>query len=213
MRSLFLVCAFVSAADFARAHDSVCSHPAAEPVLELVWSGRGEAAATIRPLIEEELGCLLDEIGLKAKWIVWDGRERESNDQELHITALEEPPASVPRGTMGATLAGTRRTWIYLGSIERALRPDRNPSRPPPGRASRALARAAARVIAHELGHVSAPERRHAHKGLMAATLDRQFLSRPALRLGSDLGRSLQRAAFCPPADAPQVAGTVRLPR
>ena len=56
------------------------------------------------------------------------------------------------------------------------------------------LARGMARVVAHELVHVLAPERRHASGGLMAETLTRKELTEKTIALDPETRRRLHTA-------------------
>src|SRR4030095_16263563 len=57
------------------------------------------------------------------------------------------------------------------------------------------LGRALARVTAHEIVHIVAPELPHARTGLMSAALGREFLVRPQARVDAALAQVL-RVAF-----------------
>lgn len=70
-----------------------------------------------------------------------------------------------------------RAVWLLLSSTQRALGLSADPAFVPPLREQRMLARALARVAAHELVHALAPGHPHAADGLMRARLDRRALT------------------------------------
>jgi hypothetical protein len=60
-----------------------------------------------------------------------------------------------------------------------------------PLKESMLLARAVARVVAHEIIHAIIPERQHDPKGLMGHGLTRKQLTQPRLHLTSDIAELL----------------------
>ena len=74
---------------------------------------------------------------------------------------------------------------------------------------SNCLARAMARVLAHELVHVVAPERGHAASGLMARQLTRHLLLRRKIELDI-VSRTSARAAIENLVDTVRVAEAAR---
>ena len=73
------------------------------------------------------------------------------------------------------------------------------------------LARAMARVLAHELVHVVAPERGHSVSGLMARQLTRRVLLRSEIEL-DNVSRTAARAAIEKLVDTVRVAEVLRAP-
>jgi hypothetical protein len=100
------------------------------------------------------------------------------------------------RPVLGETHAEPRElpaVWILVpnvrGLLERAER----------GRSPGALARALARVVAHEILHVLAPGLDHSSHGLMRAGLDAADLTRPWIPLNDAYQRALVDALRPPP--------------
>jgi hypothetical protein len=73
-------------------------------------------------------------------------------------------------------VAGGPRLWVSLPAVKRTLGLDPTPRRVlSPGQA-RQVARAVARVLAHEVIHGVAPSLPHAERGLMSHRMTRTFL-------------------------------------
>ena len=117
---------------------------------------------------------------------------------EIVVVLLDsEPPGSLRSGVMGSTSARpvSRTLWVMLPNLKRILGQDLAPSRGfYPGFSKAELARALARVVAHEVFHVVAPAVPHASRGLMSRSLGRAELLRKEPRIDSRSRRALWEA-------------------
>lgn len=170
----------------------------ARPRLRLVWVDVHRIADAARPAAFAEAAALLGTAGIRAAWEQNDGRQREVQPGEVVVVLVAEPPSPIGAEVMGAAQpshGGMRVVWVYVGSVRQALGLPRSaPGMFRPIEAQR-LGRALARVILHEVVHVTDPERPHALRGLMARRLDRSVLENGGLRVEPELHQVFRVAA------------------
>jgi hypothetical protein len=174
---------------------AVSAAPEGVPVLRLVWYDTRGRAEALRPEVVAEIDRLMKDAGIGVAWTIWDGRQREAHEGEIYVVVEAEPAPPLAPNVMGGTQRGSRYLAVYVGSVRRALRLGHEAPDVPGSAACGRLARALARVIAHELGHVGAPARPHSDGGLMAAALGQAFLADPEVVLEDDVRLALRAAA------------------
>jgi hypothetical protein len=147
--------------------------------LALVWfDPRGLLPRGFEALGAEVRGIFRG-LGVEVSWRV-GGSYGQSEIPEVPVILLPQDPARRRREQriMGLVIAEQepqRAVWVFLANVCFALGlppPDRTPEPTLEG----PLARALARVAAHEIVHAIAPEAPHARQGLMRHALDRRFL-------------------------------------
>jgi hypothetical protein len=152
------------------------------PWLRLRWHDPTRAFPFPSEPIADELRTVLAPAGLDFEWRTMESGEVARASGVDVVLLRDIPRGAVPEGTLGVVqrsgsappaawlLLDNLRRMLGLVPLERALQP-----------AEAALvARAAGRILAHELIHLMAPRLPHAGSGLMRASLGRAQL------LGSD---------------------------
>lgn len=187
----------------------VCAVPAALAQeerprrLTLQWSDPEGQFRFERDLLEAEARALFAPLGIALEWAA-DGTAVARDGVQVILLSRDRSG-----GRMGSrlTMACVQRQesrqpalWIVVPQVRAALG---LPAEPTLGEGP-VLARALARVMSHELVHLIAPELPHAGRGLMSATLGRDFLRRPDTPvLDAGVARAVQQAAASwPPSDA-----------
>ena len=168
---------------------------AAPATLSVVWLDPSAALPVADEAVAGELRRLLASAGVGLLWQKGD-LEAAADASELRVVLLAREAAG-PTEVMGSVYRGsrTRTAWINLPAVLRTLRlGDQRPAWPAGARPG--LARALARVIAHELIHILAPEMPHAREGLLAAKLGPRFLTGPEAALSSPVAAALRRGAL-----------------
>jgi len=171
---------------------------AKRPSLRLVWVDVHKIAEAVRPVAFAETTILLESAGVDLEWEKNDGRQRDVRDGEVQVVLLPEPMPPLRRHIMGAAQPGAygvRVVWVFLASVREALGLPRRASGLLRPIEMRRLARALARVILHEVVHVTDPARPHAARGLLAARLDRPFLESGRLEIETELVPVFRAAA------------------
>lgn len=126
--------------------------------------------------------------------------DAEQEDRILVVLVRSEPEAwGLPPGAMGAVMsrsASERHVYLFFPAVARALghRPDALRRRWPTPIEERALGRAFARVIAHEVIHALLPSRPHSEEGITGRTLDRSSLLASRIEIDPALARELRAA-------------------
>ncbi len=160
------------------------------PSLTLVWhdSSRLFPAVGLARL-SEEIEALFRENGLSVRFHAAVENEDLKTIPEPRINAVvlpgEDRRFGLPANAMAVTLGtkGTKRgIFVFYPGIRRTLG-HRESERSP--RHLSELARALARVVAHEVVHALAPERGHADSGLMTEKLTREELLSERIALDS----------------------------
>lgn len=160
-----------------------------EPVtLRVAWldhSGRGIPAKIVGAELQHALGP-----DVRVAWRP-AGRDRAWAEPEVAVIALDTvPPGNLSARAMGAAQANGRALWLFLSNVAWSLgMPEGGGILSMSHRV--ALARAAGRVVAHEVTHLVGGLG-HAPLGLMRAQLDRQTLLTARLRLDAGAARTLR---------------------
>ena len=136
-----------------------------------------------------ELSEILRQLGVHATWSTEGSVDRvgeESGGQpdagSIHepfwivFTAKSPSEWGVERRAMGITVPTARRLVIFSKRVLLALGSHQQSCCPPAASHTPKVARAFARVVAHELVHALAPGHSHAARGLMRSALNRKFL-------------------------------------
>ena len=173
--------------------------------LRLVWIDREAAAETARAIVLAESARLLAPSGVDVSWTVSDGRQRVAEEGEVHVVVVPAPPRHLRAHVMGAAQPsphGVRVVWIFASSVRAAIGlPSSVRHVLSPDEADR-YGRALARVVLHEVVHVTAPERPHSHGGLMAARLSRSTLEDASMKIDTGLAAIFRLASAARPAQA-----------
>ena len=168
---------------------------AGEPRLSVKWLDPERALPFDEGMLADEVRSLLGVAGVGLVWTVSRPEDMDGSS-DLRVVLLSEERAGAS-DVMGSVRRGSpsRTAWISLRSVERNLGLHRRRSSPPTPGVQRTLSRALARVIAHELVHLVAPDLPHASGGLMAPRLGRRFLTAPRVRLSPAVASVLRAAA------------------
>ncbi len=168
------------------------------PTLTLVWhdSSRLFPAVGLGRLAEE-VEALFRENGLSVRFHAALENENLRMIPEPRVNAVvlpgEDRRFGVPANAMAVTIGTKGKThgiFVFYPGIRRTLG-HREAERSP--RHLNELARALARVLAHEVVHVLAPERGHADSGLMTERLTREDLLADRIALDSSSLEHLTR--------------------
>jgi len=166
----------------------------APPRLRLVWSDPLQGLPFSFDYVARELASTLS---VRVAWRPAPSEYRLAPHEILVVLLDSEPPGSLGSGVMGSTTRGLvpKTLWVMLPNVKRTLWRDlaSSPSFLP-GFSRAQLARAVARVVAHEVLHVVAPAVPHASRGLMRSHLGRAELIRKELRVDSASQRALWEA-------------------
>jgi hypothetical protein len=168
---------------------------AGEPWLGVRWLDPERALPFDEGMLAADVRSLLGLAGVGLEWTVAQPEDVDTGS-ELRVVLLSGERAGAS-DVMGSVRRGSpsRTAWISLRSVERNLGLHRHRSSPPTPGAQRTLSRALARVIAHELVHLLAPDLPHARGGLMAPRLGRRFLTAPRVALSPAVTAVLRAAA------------------
>jgi len=166
------------------------------PALRLVWMDptgvgfRAEAGA------RDEARSLLRKMGATVSWRRGEKGEL-ANPGEVRVILLDRTADSSGKPVLGATpprFDVAPFVWVHVPSVRAAIGLEPRGSAftmPPP--ASRALAIALGRVVAHELVHALAPSVPHG-TGLMSASLTYRQLTAPSIPVETEVGLAVQAA-------------------
>jgi hypothetical protein len=164
----------------------------------------------------QEVRAIFAEIGVEIAW-----RQAEPSDSfgdrpepELPVILLANDPSRVRRllpimGLVVRDQQPLRSIWAFVGNIKRALGLNPRPGHLFSGTETTLLARAVARVVAHEVVHALAPEHPHDSDGLMKRSLSRNRLVGKRTPLGSASMRLVHAglaALAIPPAEGSRPA-------
>jgi hypothetical protein len=204
-----LAAGHVFAADVPRLVPRLPPLELAEPApaaLTLVWFDVQNQLPEGFPTMASEVRAIFEEIGVRVAW-----RQARPGDtfgegaqREIAVIGLAEDTSAARRerailGLVVREAEPIRALWTFVGSIRRTLGIDAAEGAPPGPVEASLLARALARVIAHEVVHALAPDHPHAGAGLMKHALSRAVLLGPRRPLGAECARSVQTALAGPP--------------
>jgi hypothetical protein len=159
-------------------------HP---PTLNLVWVDVSGALSPVFGAVTEEAEALASRMGARLTWRRGVAGETLVLEHEVTVVLLTANPLRDPTAvdTMGAVLRDAsipKTAWVVLPNVARAVGLSSAVERWS-GLERRAIARAVARVICHELVHALAPELPHSPEGLMAAKMGRAQLLGPGIEI------------------------------
>lgn len=159
-----------------------------EPTLTLVWH---DSSHLFPPsglaLLAEEMETLFRQNGLSVRFHAAAENEDLRGIPEPRVNAVvipgEDRRFGLPRNTMAAALGERGESYsifVFYPGVRRTLGYHETRTSP---RQIAELSRALARVVAHEVIHVLAPERGHAESGLMSGKLTREKLLADGIEL------------------------------
>jgi len=164
--------------------------------LHLVWIDPTGIAVGVDAVARDEARSLLRKMGATVTW-----RRGEAGaavrPEEVRVILLDRTTGSSGKAVLGATpphFEGAPFVWVHVPSVRAVVGLDPRGSAfslPPP--ASRALAMALGRVVAHELVHALAPSVPHG-TGLMSASLTYRQLTAPSIPIGAEVSLGVQAA-------------------
>jgi hypothetical protein len=159
--------------------------------LSVTWHDPAHALPFDPDRLAAELAGVLQGAGVALSWQA-ARPDTVTTGPGLRVVLLPAGRGLRP-GVMGTVprRSASRTAWVSLANVERTLGLDA----PLAPRADRELSRALARVIAHELVHLVAPELPHSRGGLMAPRLGRGFLTAPGMRLAPAVVAALRAGA------------------
>jgi hypothetical protein len=129
--------------------------------------------------LAEEVRSIFRGLGVEVSWRA-DGSYGESPIPEVPVILLERRPGRRPgpERIMGLVMRDQqpqRAVWLFAENVRFTLGRPGRPG-PPDPELDLSLARALARVAAHEIVHAMAPDEPHASEGLMRHALGKKFL-------------------------------------
>jgi hypothetical protein len=165
------------------------------PPLALTWHDPQHALPFSDRWVADDLRDVLASAGVTLAW-ARGGEEAAIAGSQFRVVLLASESAGLP-DVMGSVKRGSlsRTAWINLPAVKRTLHLNPLPGVPLAPEDARALSRALARVIAHEVVHLAAPDLPHTRGGLMAARLGRSFLTGPRAALSPAEATALRAAA------------------
>jgi hypothetical protein len=148
--------------------------------LHLVWFDPTNSLAEGFEIVAADVQSIFRGLGVESTWRVGGGYG-EAPGPEVPVILLARDPLArrVPQRVLGLVLRDQepqRAVWLFLENVRFTLGHSGKKRRPEARRAAQ-LARAVARVAAHEIIHAIAPDEPHAETGLMRHALDRHFLT------------------------------------
>ena len=147
--------------------------------------------------LAREAGALFAPLGIALDWASADSTRVGPGHVQVVLLAHDRSNGRMGSRAMACVQSGVRSqptTWILVPRVRASLG---LPTEPRLGEGP-LLARALARVMAHELVHLIAPALPHANGGLMNASLGRDFLARLATpAIDAALAHAI-RSAFAP---------------
>ncbi len=168
--------------------------------------------------VRQEVNSIFRGIGVEVQWTRGGPATvyGQGGRPEVAVILVAEDRSRGPASIMGLVLRSQRPTrvaWVFVNNVRAALGHDLLRPRPSLVEAPD-LARAVARVAAHEIVHAIAPGEPHARDGLMSQALSRHFLLGERATIDPRCASAfLSRLAALPPArDASIALGTVSLP-
>ena len=181
------------------------------PALTLVWHDSAQLfpAAGLAKLAEET-ESLFREHGMSVRFHAAAENENLKRIPEPRVNAVlleDDERFGVPPNAMAAAFGergGKYGIFVFYARVRRTLGYRQSESSP---RHIFELARALARIVAHEVVHTLAPERGHAESGLMTKKLTRDLLLADRIELDGpslDLAVAAMRA-WQPPARASEM--------
>jgi len=195
--------------------------PPVGPVVSLLWFDPTGVLPGGFETARAEVASVFRGIGVHVQWTVGElgTSYGAARIPEVPVILLPDDPdrTRAQRRVMGLVMRDqqpTRVIWVFLRSVRWTLGHDLRRARPIGGRETRELARAVARVVAHELVHAIAPGEPHARGGIMSHALGRHLLLREEASLDTQCATAflMHLAALLPPPAAPPAAALRTVP-
>jgi hypothetical protein len=168
----------------------------ASPALRLVWMDPTGVGVGVEAAARDEARSLLRKMGATVSWRRGDASEL-ARPGEVRVILLDRAAAVSGKAVLGATpprFEVAPFVWVHIPSVRAVIGLDpRGHAFMTPPAASRALAIAVGRVVAHELVHALAPSVPHG-TGLMSASLTRRQLTAPSIPFDTEVGLAVQAA-------------------
>jgi hypothetical protein len=164
--------------------------------LRLVWLDPTGVGVGAEAVARDEARSLLRKMGATVSWRRGDTREL-AVPGEVRVILLDRTADNSGMPVLGATpprFDVAPFVWVHVPNVRAVIGLDPRGSpvtMPPP--ASRALAIALGRVVAHELVHALAPSVPHG-RGLMSASLTYRQLTAPSISVETEVGLAVQAA-------------------
>ncbi len=188
--------------------------PAAAPLvappstLRLVWIDPTGAAVGADAAARDEARSVLRKMGAEVSWRRGDAGEPASAG-EVRVILLDRAAENGGRAVLGATpphFDVAPFIWVHVPSVRAVIGLDpRGSASTTPFPATRTLATALGRVVAHELVHALAPAVPHG-TGLMSASLTQRYLTAPSIPVDAEVSLAV-RAALRGDPPAPRPGG------
>ena len=165
--------------------------------LRLVWVNTVPEFPLAFDLMAGDVGYTFAGMDVEVAWSDQTSALLEQDIPTLRVvlTAAEPKAFGLGEETMGvAPRAGGSGAsiYIFLGSILRVLGFDIEGVQRTSSEERRAIARAVARVVSHEVIHVLDPHPDHSSRGIISPKLDRRFLSQPKVEVWPATGRAVR---------------------
>jgi hypothetical protein len=155
------------------------ARPPAGTTVGVFWFDPEEMLPDGFAAVRQEMDSIFRGIGVELQWARSQGSASASaGRREVTVILVAEERSHGSQSVMGLVRRGERPcrvAWVFVNNVRAAIGHDRQ--RPRPSRVEiPELARAVARVAAHEVVHAIAPNEPHARDGLMSEALGRSFL-------------------------------------
>lgn len=198
-RTVLLVCLLTAAALPAARAKASTPPPVEPPGPRFVWSDpQGLVPLPLIGRLTDELAALGRtmgvEMGLAAPGVIAEPARRRYRVKVMrapkdHWLLRGDVMAAAPR------TEGHRGTiYLFLERVQRTLGHLKNSDSSDEAREHTELAKALARILAHELVHIVAPDHPHAKEGLMVARLRRSLLLHPRAGIDPACARAFRDA-------------------
>ena len=154
--------------------------PGARPVVQLVWFDATGALPVPAQAVAEEVARVFAAWGIDVRSKLGEAGVTVTQPPEINVIVQARRRAGRPE-VLGEVEPGQNLSsaWVSVEAVERVLGQTHTPGRLLQGEAAHELTLALARVVAHEIAHLAAPDLPHASHGLMRATLGRADLTEP----------------------------------
>ena len=162
--------------------------------LRLVWVNTVTEFPLAFDLMAGEVGFIFAGMDVEVVWSDTTSTLLDRSVPSLRVVLTPTEPSTWGLGeeTMGvAPRAGGSgaSVYVFLGSILRVLGFDLEGDQRMSPEDRRAIARAVARVVSHEVVHVLDQRPGHASRGIISPKLDRHFLGQPKVQVWPATGR------------------------
>lgn len=181
------------------AETSTLSGQGASPAVSLVWFDPSDALPVPAERVAAEVAALFAAWDIDVQWRVGVAGVTASEKPEIKIVLQSERRAGRPE-ILGEVEPGQdpQAVWVSVAAVARVLGRPYTPGRPLDAGVAGELTTALARVVAHEIAHLAAPDLPHTSHGLMRRALSRTDLLQdaPTLEGRTERGFRARIAAF-----------------